>query len=205
MAAVALLGAGAWWWLRDGDGGSDRASSGDSAAQQGAARLSARGARGLPRWLGQAGLESRRVAGRVTYAGAGVAGATVRLELPRELRPVVPPVVVTTGPDGTFDFGAQMATEFLVMASAPGRAPDGAKVDMRDPTRSPRPDRLELMLADCAQTVVGMVHDHGGPIAGASVRVATHDESIAIATTGEDGRYQLCVGPGGGGTPNRPR
>jgi hypothetical protein len=55
-----------------------------------------------------------------------------------------------------------------------------------------------LALGDCARTLYGVVHDHGGPIAGASVRAATSEEAIAIATTGPDGGYEVCVGPGGG-------
>ena len=198
IAAIGVAGGLAWFWLRDrgphGDGDEPSA----SGAGRSAARLSRHGLPGVPRWLGQPGVEPRRVAGRVTYKGAPVAGATVRLELARQLNSLVPPLAVSTGADGSFDFGAQLATEFLVTANATGRAPAGMAIDLRDATRSPPPDRIELVLADCAQTIYGKVHDHGGSIVGALVRAATREDAIAIVATGPDGSYEVCLGPGPG-------
>jgi hypothetical protein len=206
IVAIAVAGGLAWWWLRDGggpDGG--RAGVGTSPAKLGAARITARGPGGALRWLGQVGLAPGRIAGRVTYAGSPVAGATVRLELSDGLHRAVPPLIAVTGPAGQFDFGLQPPTALIVVASAPGRAPGGVAIDLRDPTLTPSPDRLELALGACDRTVSGIVHDDGGPVAGATVRVATawhlrfgHGRLnwTAVDESGGDGRYQLCLRPG---------
>lgn len=198
LAVLGLLAALGWWWLRDGGSETGPKAGAHSSANGGTARLGGHRLPGAPRWLGQAGLEMRRVAGRVTHRGAPVAGAVVRLELAGALRGALPAAEVKTGPDGSFDFGAQVPASLLVIANAPDRAPAGAAVDLRDPTRAPPPDHLELALGDCAHSIHGIVHDHGSGIAEAAVRIATSEESIAIATTGEDGGYQLCIGPGSG-------
>jgi hypothetical protein len=195
VAGLALLGGVAWWWLRGAESGDHRAG---GASVGRAARLTGQAPRGALRWLGQVGLEPGRVAGRVTYGSAPVPNAIVRLELAGVLRPVLAVQEVRTGADGAFDFGPQPPTEMLVYANAPDRAPAGALVDLRDPTQAPPPDRLELALGDCTHTVYGTVHDHGGGIAAATVRVATRRGAIATTTTGDDGSYALCFGPGGG-------
>jgi hypothetical protein len=197
IACAGLVALAGWWWLRD----RGSATGGDSGSRVGGqtsgGRLARHSTPGAPRWLGQPGVEPRRVAGRVTFAGAPVAGAAVRLELAGPLRRALPGVTVSSGADGRFDLGLQVAAEVRVSASAPGRTTGGVSIDLRDPILSPAPDRLELVLGDCAHLVFGKVHDHGGPIAGATLRASTGSESFA-AVTGDDGTYQLCLASGGG-------
>lgn len=197
LAGVALVGGVGWWWLRD----RGSAAGGDRAAPagrdpRGAGRLARHTTPGAPRWLGQPGVGLRRVAGRVTFAGTPVAGATVRLELGGLVRRAMPATTVTSSADGTFDLGPQVAAPVRVSATAPGRAPGNVAIDLRDPILAPAPDRLELVLGDCARTVFGTVHDHGGPIPGATVRALTSRDSLAVGLTGDDGNYELCLGTG---------
>lgn len=197
VAALGLVaGLATWWLVTSGGGASEKDAAGTATRAGHSGRLGSRARPRAPHWLGQPGLEARRVAGRVVHQGSPVAGATVRLEATGRLRDAVPPAVLTSGPDGAFDFGPQPAIEIAVWASAPGRAPGGSVVDLRDPTAAPEPDRLELVLGECAQTVFGTVHDRGGPIAGAALRARTRAAGFALAVTGDDGGYQLCLGPG---------
>src|SRR5206468_3554000 len=56
----------------------------------------------LPSWFGQRGAPVRRIAGRVTFAGEPVAGATVELASELTDAGVLPAAVRCTGSDGRF-------------------------------------------------------------------------------------------------------
>lgn len=140
---------------------------------------------------GQRHVARRRIAGRVSFAGKGVAGARVALRwLGMEDGAAVPPLVATDAA-GRFDLGAWFAERFVVTAVAEGKTPAVVEVDLRDPEAEP--ERLELVLTACVNVLVGSVVDgSGGPVVGASVARA---HSVG-AVTAADGTYALCVGPG---------
>ena len=172
-----------------------------AASASGAARL--RGSHGdllLPAWLGQRGLEPRRIAGRVrNHDGGPVPGATVVLESLATAGGLASPPHRITDAAGAFDFGPELATTYTVAATAPGMTGAIQEVNLRDPTAHPRPDRLELTLGPCADAMVGTVSDaSGGPIAGA--RIAWLSNTTLRAGTSiqadDSGTYQLCLESG---------
>jgi hypothetical protein len=207
LAAIGVAGGLAWWWLRDGGAGRGESERTTRRAEPG--RGAYRSGRGLHtgglRWLGQPGANPRQVAGRVTYRGQPVAGAIVELEA-SELQRVVPARRVVTDASGEFDFGLHAAVLVRVSANAADRAPGGVTVDLRDPTLMPAPAHLELVLGECSRTLSGIVHDAGGPVAGAAVRVETgldastrrwtRGDPMALAVSGTDGAYRMCLPPG---------
>jgi RNA polymerase sigma factor (sigma-70 family) len=149
-------------------------------------------------WIAQRDVAPRRIAGRVVAAGTPVAGASVELaSLVTESGAAAPPRL-TTGADGTFDFGPQPAMEWSVRATAPGRTGVAVEVDLRNPVGRPRPDQLELELAGCDLALFGTVRDaSGGPIARARLaRLSTDPGAIpggARVETDDAGAYELCV------------
>ena len=174
-----------------------RADASPSASAAGEGELGARASTGEapPAWLAQPGAARRRIAGRVTFHGAPVAGATVELaSLASESGLVAAPRRVT-GADGTFDLGPRLAMAWSVRATAPGRAGAAVDVDLRDPRA--QPDRLELALGTCDTAMVGTVRDaSGGPIAGARITSITPDVAFGFAVeTDARGAYELCVEP----------
>jgi RNA polymerase sigma factor (sigma-70 family) len=154
----------------------------------------------IPAWLIQAGVEQRRIAGRVTFDGAPVRGASVELaSLASESGVAVAPRH-TTNAAGEFDFGPRPATEWAVRASAPGKTGAAVSLDLRNPVARPAPDQLELELGPCEAALVGTVRDaSGGAIAGARVaRLAMGRSAVpggAAVETDADGHYELCVVP----------
>jgi protocatechuate 3,4-dioxygenase beta subunit len=140
-------------------------------------------------WLAQAGAPARHVAGRVTFDGTPVKGATVTLESPGSNAGFAAPLTTTSGADGEFDLGAQGAAPISIAAAAPGKTAAILFLDLRDPTLRPAPDALELQLGTCAASVFGVIVDAGGgPIPGAVIR---RGPSTAVAAA--DGGYDLCV------------
>ncbi|MBA3459917.1 MAG: sigma-70 family RNA polymerase sigma factor [Deltaproteobacteria bacterium] len=154
----------------------------------------------VPAWLRQPDVKRRRIAGRVTFRGAPVAGATVELaSLASESGLVTAPRRTTTS-TGEFDFGVQAAMPWSVRATAPDKTGAIVDVDLREPHRAPPPDRLELQLGTCAAAMFGTVRDaSGGPIVKA--RIVRLPEGISsvpggLAVTSNDkGTYELCVEP----------
>lgn len=150
-----------------------------------------------PAWLIQPDVKQRRVAGRVTFSGAPVAGATVELANVATESGLGMPARRTTSATGEFDFGEQPAMEFSVRASAPKRASAMLAVDLRDP--SERSDRLELALGACDAAMFGTIRDaSGGAIAKA--RLARLNNGSRTSVTGgpaviadDNGAYELCV------------
>lgn len=152
----------------------------------------------VPAWLAQRGAVQRRVAGRVTFRGAPVSGATVELaSVASESGHGVAPRR-TTNSAGEFDFGAQRAMEWSVRASAAGKSAAAVDVDLRDPRATPRSDQLELQLGACDAAMVGTIRDaSGGPIAGARVAHLAERESTVpggpAVISDERGAYELCL------------
>ena len=150
-----------------------------------------------PAWLIQPDVKPRRVAGRVLFKGAPVAGATVELASVATESGLGAPARRSTNSNGEFDFGEQPAMEFSVRASAPKHASAMLAVDLRDPTA--RPDHLELGLGACDAAMFGTVRDaSGGAIAKA--RIARLNDGSQTSVTGgpavvadEHGDYEFCV------------
>jgi RNA polymerase sigma-70 factor (ECF subfamily) len=147
----------------------------------------------LPSWFGQRGASVRRIAGRVTFAGQPVAGATVELGSDLTDAGVIAPARRRTGSDGTFDFGPQPPAKFSVAATAEGRSPAIVETDTRNPTTAS--EHLELRLGGCDSQLLGHVSDaSGGPIASAEVCLAPPRASACVTTDG-GGAYSLCLTP----------
>ncbi len=151
---------------------------------------------GVPPWLLEERYPRRRVAGRVIFAGAPVAGATVRLERSWNRLLGMPGLVRTTGSDGRFDFGPQPAHPGGVVASAPGKTAAVLWLELEDPGLTPPPDQLELELTPCDTVAHGHVRDaSGGVIVGARV---TAGWPGAVVESDDQGRWELCVKKGFG-------
>jgi len=147
-----------------------------------------------PGWFAQPGVAARRVAGRVLYDERPVDGATVELADALTDVGAIPRQVRRTDAEGRFDFGLQAAAKREVIASAPGRTPVLAAVELRDPLARPASDQLVLRLRDCAAPVGGVVSDaSAGAIAGASVCHASGRVPRSCSLTDSDGRYELCI------------
>ena len=147
----------------------------------------------IPPWFGQRGAHIRRIAGRVTFAGAPVEGATVELGSALSDAGMLAPAAQRTGKDGRFDFGAQPPAAYTVAASERVHIPAVLDVDARDPTLAT--DKLELRLGGCDAALFGHVNDaSGGPVAGARLCYSP-PRALACVTTEDSGAYELCVGP----------
>ncbi|MBL9019612.1 MAG: carboxypeptidase regulatory-like domain-containing protein, partial [Myxococcales bacterium] len=197
-----------WWWVallaiaalieflrwpRGGDdGGPVRGSAGTGSGQQvSGAPGSSSGPRAtlMPSWTATRGLPGKRIAGIVTFEGARVAGATVRLT---SWFPEAPEIVQTTGANGAFDFDVWSPPGYMISANAPGRVGVSQWVDLRDPTVKPSSDALELKLLGCAATLSGHVLDSsGGPIEKARVVLAG-----TRVETDRAGAYTVCASRG---------
>jgi RNA polymerase sigma-70 factor (ECF subfamily) len=147
----------------------------------------------VPSWFGQRGAPVRRIAGRVTFAGAPVANAAVELDSELTDARLIAPPRRTTGSDGRFDFGPQPPAKFSIAATAEGRSPAIVEADTRDPTAAS--ERLELRLGGCDSELFGHVSDSsGGPIAGARVCLAPPRASACVETD-TSGAYKTCLTP----------
>jgi RNA polymerase sigma factor (sigma-70 family) len=150
-----------------------------------------------PAWLIQPDVKPRRVAGRVTFRGAPVAGASVELASLATESGLGVPLQRSTNAAGEFDFGAQPAMELSVRASATHRASSVVDVDLRNPLV--HADRLELALGACDSAMFGTVRDASGGAIG-KARIARLDlESRGdvpggpAVLTDENGAYELCA------------
>lgn len=145
----------------------------------------------VPLWFGQRGAPVRRIAGRVTLAGAPVQNATVELASALSDAGVVPVNTRRTGRDGAFDFGPQPPARYTVAASASRHSPAVREVDTRDPG-SPA-EHIELALGGCDSSILGHVADSsGGPVAAARVCHAP-PRAAACVVSDADGRYEMCL------------
>jgi Carboxypeptidase regulatory-like domain/PDZ domain len=190
---LALIGGVAWWWAL-----ADRRDPVVAIAPPPVerARPPARVGAGalIPRWMVQRGVPPRRIAGRVLVDGVPTAGAEVRLRAVGFGDGPADDVVLRSGPDGRFDFGDRPAAQYLIAATWPDRAPAVRTFDSTDPTTRLAPDALVLEPRPCQARAAGQVRDaSGGPIAGATLRVAR----IAEVTSDAQGRYELCLDEGG--------
>jgi hypothetical protein len=144
----------------------------------------------MPAWAASRGLPGKRIAGIVTFEGARVAGATVRMT---SWFPESPEVVRTTDAAGAFDFGVWTPPGYMIAANAPGRVGVSQWVELRDPTVKPPSDALELKLLGCAATLSGNVLDSsGGPIEKARVVFGS-----TRVETDRTGAYRTCAVRGG--------
>jgi hypothetical protein len=132
-------------WARSGRRAPAAGSAGTTAGGGVAAGTTAvgleRAKRPPPAWFGRKYRPAKRVAGRVLFEGAPVAGAEVRLESVLARVKAAPPLVATTAADGRFDFGPQRAAAYAVVAQAPERAAAIAQVDLTDPAQKRPPTR----------------------------------------------------------------
>jgi RNA polymerase sigma-70 factor (ECF subfamily) len=146
----------------------------------------------LPGWFGRKDLPLRRIAGRVTFAGQPVEGATVHLDSElTQFGPMDPPVLRTDA-QGRFDFGLLRPSTYFVSASEGGRAPDQVSVDLTDPQLRPPPEQVVLRLEKCDATVFGTVRDAGGGVV-AGARVKVFPGLAAAVLSDAKGAYRLCV------------
>ncbi|HUS30043.1 MAG TPA: sigma-70 family RNA polymerase sigma factor [Kofleriaceae bacterium] len=133
-------------------------------------------------WFSQRGASPRRVAGKVLFEGAPVAGAIVRLADHHEL------AAITTAKDGVFDFGMQPPAELSVSAEAADKTPAALLVPLADP--NVKSENIILELTACNAKLHGSVVDaSGGGIAKAHLRVA----AFGGAESNAAGEYSLCV------------
>ncbi|NVB79689.1 MAG: RNA polymerase sigma factor, partial [Kofleriaceae bacterium] len=200
LVLLLLIGAGALWRYRAGkDESSSSSSSSGSLTKAGAHASGVAGDPGststIPAWLAKAGAPPRRIAGRVVFHGAPVAGAKVVLGFevagqpgPFILTPdpilfaVLQPIAeVTSAADGTFDFGVQPPLPFVVSASATKYASAAAHVDNASPLS--KSDQVVVALGDCGSRLYGTIADaSGGGIAKAHIAVAGLNGADSDAT-----------------------
>jgi len=202
IVLILLILAGVLWTTRDKhaaalDAATDDHGSAGAAAAGGAFVPSARDE--VPTWLTQLDVKPRRIAGRVTFRGAPVGGATVELASIASESGLVAAPRRATNVAGEFDFGPQRAMQWSVRASAPGKASATQDVDLRDPRAAPPPERIELELGACDAALVGTVRDaSGGPIAKARIARLPNERGHGVpggpaATSDDKGAYELCV------------
>jgi RNA polymerase sigma-70 factor (ECF subfamily) len=201
IAAVVLMllaVVGSVWWSRR-----ERPAERDTqAGVAGASRAAGTGghdrASSLPPdqapWFTQRDVAGRRIAGRVLSQGVPLPGAVVRLanvtSEARGPRAGDELEAVTSGTDGSFDFGVQPAAMFLVSAEADDKTPAAIAIATMDPRGKPASDALVLELGPCRARLYGSIVDaSGGGIAKARLAVKGLGGAEASAT----GEYSLCV------------
>ena len=147
----------------------------------------------IPLWFGQRGAPVRRIAGRVTFGGAPVEGATVELASALTDAGVLPLITRRTAADGGFDFGSQPPARYSIAASAPRHSPAVVEFDSR--AAASNAEHLELRLGACDASLFGHVNDSsGGPIAAARVCYAP-PRAAACIVTDDKGSYEMCLSP----------
>lgn len=190
---VLVIGAVAWRSCRD-----DSSPSGDAKAS--ATRAANKQRANAATWLAQSGVDGRRIAGIVVdAAGQPLAGASVHLTSKLTVARLRDESVVTTDASGRFDFGAQPATPYVVLAERTGLTGAVLAVDLRKSGGNPPADQLRLVLHACEAAIHGTVQDSaGGIIEGARISRSVGDAiTNAGVATDANGRYELCVPPGG--------
>lgn len=178
-------------------GSAGGARSAGSAAASAGTNVSSHSA-GFPAWLIQPDVKPRRIAGRVTFLGAPVAGASVELASVASESGLVTAPRRTTTSAGEFDFGMQPALTWSVRASDAGKAGTSVDVDLRNPRTVPSPDLLELPLGACTAAMFGTVRDaSGGPIVWAQIARLPDGRSAVpggvTVKSNDVGAYELCV------------
>ena len=153
----------------------------------------------VPSWFGQRGAAIRRIAGRVTFAGQPVEGATVELASAITDAGLLPKPKRRTAADGKFDFGSQPPATFTIAAIADGHSPAIVELDARNPQIAT--DAIELQLGGCESSLFGHVNDaSGGPIAAAQVCIVGSagfmpTRPVACSTADASGAYSICITP----------
>ncbi len=141
-----------------------------------------------PAMFAQPGVARRHIRGRVIADGAPFRGANVQLV---HEQTSVAIAEVTSGADGTFDFGERNADRYIVAANTQDRIAPPVTVDLR----APAPADLELVLTGCSHVRGTVVDGSGAPIAHA--RVARDHVAAPFAETDVSGHYDLCTHFGG--------
>ena len=152
---------------------------------------------GLPRWLGQPGAATRRIAGIVSLDGAPVPGAIVRLASKLTASGLGTEPRVVADAQGRFELGPQLAAAYLVIAEKPQLTAAIESIDLRDPTTSV--NQLRLAMHTCDASIHGTIRDSSGGVI-AKARVALSDGRMttgAGAEATDEGAYELCVPVGG--------
>ncbi|CAN5616454.1 hypothetical protein BH11MYX1_BH11MYX1_47140 [soil metagenome] len=167
----------------------DVGSSHAPAVESHAAATSSLTAGKLARVFVQPGVVTQQLAGRVTLADRGFAGAQVRVtsSVTREII-----AEATSGIDGRFALPGVPAAALMGSATAKDKTAMPVLIDMRSP--GTRGTLVELRLVDCVH-VRGIVSDgSGAPIAHA--HVAPDIAQIPFADTDTLGRFDLCAHAG---------
>lgn len=195
IVVLALVISGAWLWKHRGEHGSAPA-----AAVSGSNARPTALVHGtldhVPEWALQVNAPARKIAGRViATGGASIAGATVRIGIQVGDDLVQPIAEITTGADGSFDFGMRPAAELTVTAQADNNASASLVVHAADPRA--KTDQLVLVLGNCRSRMSGTISDASG---GAIAKVRL---SLDLASTESDtnGRYAICLAPRGSDNP----
>ncbi|HEY5936451.1 MAG TPA: sigma-70 family RNA polymerase sigma factor, partial [Kofleriaceae bacterium] len=194
--AIAILAVLVVWWVRH-DPSPDATNRAAQAAAGSALHIPATlpGDRALPPWFATRGAESKRIAGRVVFEGAPVAGASVTLHHILTRAGVSPARELRTGHDGRFDFGTHPPREYELVATAPGKTAAIVRIELADPLLKPASHELELTLSACNSSITGTVFDaSGGTIARAQIR----REDLVGVDADAQGAYSLCLPYGGG-------
>jgi len=142
-------------------------------------------------WLALRGSRDIHVAGTVIRDGAPVAGASVRLASVASSSGLIAEPKVTTDAAGHFDFGTELAMEYVLVAEAPHVT--GAMLEL-DPRLVPSTDDLVLVLHACDASIHGTVRDVSGGVVPKARISRLHDDSIGAGVdASDDGTYELCV------------
>ncbi|HEY4182175.1 MAG TPA: sigma-70 family RNA polymerase sigma factor [Kofleriaceae bacterium] len=154
----------------------------------------------LPSWMALANGHARHLAGRVMFAGAPVANATVRIGVsvssPRVRMPEMTPGpafmqagVRQTDAKGRFDFGMMPPVNLVISAESDGRAPTSLSIRVSDPTAKPAPENVEIVLGECRSRIAGTVRDGASPISHARLLVA----GLAGSESDANGAFSVCM------------
>jgi protocatechuate 3,4-dioxygenase beta subunit len=133
------------------------------------------------------------VSGTINDAAGPVGNAWVGLfATDASGNPTVEIAHTTTGPDGTYQFGALADGHYRVLVDAPPGSPDSGTWLTADVSGSSVVDLNATLAPRTRGTISGTVTDtDGNPIAGANVYAFNADGVVLTAATGADGSYTI--------------
>jgi protocatechuate 3,4-dioxygenase beta subunit len=145
--------------------------------------------RKIPAWM-FAHAPAKRIAGRVTFRGQPVKDALVQLQSQLTVADIIIPIDRRTDAAGTFDFGTLPSASYDVTASSPDTSAAMVHLELENPKLDPPPDKLELVLGECANSVEGTIYDaSNNPLPKARVR----RNGLVGGETDAKGHYKVCV------------